>query len=531
MKIRNQSILITISALACLSYFYITPGYLHPAEDASILFNYAQNFKETGVISYYPGGPAVDGSTDFLYLLLISLVMNFIHDAYSAALLVSGISTMLMLFFIFKLLDTKSKGLQYITLFLILFSQQIWAAILGYGTFFFAMMICWVILSYWKGNITTLSWVSALAVISRPDALVTVLPLLLHKIYSEQEKPLKNISKTFLFFGLPLLLYGAFRWWYFGKILPLSFDVNTAGNDKVWGLFPIHSIYHVREYAIYYISPGLIGLLLYIIKSKFKIKSKYYILILSTIILPMLAYLAIRENLDFSRRYFIVPYIGLVIVSALFIRNYKSITLSFFSILLLIRIVMISMEQGSKSLAHYYNNIYNLAQELSKYPEVKLATSEAGIITWKSRLATMDIWGLNTPELTNRLINKQDLKDWNPDLIYIHAAEIDYVYVPDDSLKTVKNWLNMTHVVVNEIVEQDYSTFLVPFDFRAYRDDHFENVGLLKSLLKFISEKRNIKRQPIYRNELFAIHLNSPYRAELKQLIEKFGGKQIYIKK
>ncbi|MCZ2393816.1 MAG: hypothetical protein LC105_08180 [Chitinophagales bacterium] len=531
MKIRNQAILITLSAFACFFYFYITPSYLHPAEDAAILFNYAQNLKETGVISYYPGGPAVDGSTDFLYLLLIALVMNFVHDAYSASLLVSGLSTMLMLFFIFRLLDTKSKGLQYITLFLILFSQQIWAAILGYGTFFFAMMMCWVILSYWKGNIVTLSWVSVLAVISRPDALITVLPLLLHKLYQSQDKYFKNILKILLYFGIPIVAYGVFRWWYFGKILPLSFDVNTAGKDKVWRLFPIHSIYHVREYAIYYIYPGLIGLFIYFAKSKFKIRTNYYVLIISTIVLPMLAYLTIRENLDFARRYFIIPYIGVVIVSTLLIRNYKSITLSFFTFLLLIRIGIISIEQGSKSLAHYYNNIFDLAQDLSKYPNTKLATSEAGIITWKSRLQTLDIWGLNTPELTNRLITKADLMAWNPDLVYIHAAEIDYVYVPDDSLKTVKNWLNMTHVVVNHLVNEHYLTYIVPFDYREYKGEQYENIGLAKSALKFISEKRNKKHLPVYRKELFAIHPNSPQRAELIQVIEKFGGKQIYLKK
>ena len=69
MKIRNWTLLITLSALSSIFYFYFTPSYLHPAEDATILYNYARNLKETGVISYYPGGPAVDGSTDFLFLL------------------------------------------------------------------------------------------------------------------------------------------------------------------------------------------------------------------------------------------------------------------------------------------------------------------------------------------------------------------------------------------------------------------------------------------------------------------------------
>ncbi len=526
MKIRNWTLLITLSALACFFYFYITPGYLHPAEDATILYNYAQNLKETGVISYYPGGPRVDGSTDFLFLLLVSGTMHFVSDAYQAALWVSGISTMLMLFFTFRLLDTKSLSLQYLALLLIVFSQQIWAAVLGYGTFLFAMSMCWVILAYWKGNIRYLSIVSFIAVLCRPDALITVLPLLLHKIYTDKGPVMRKITHVILYFGLPMIAYGAFRHFYFGGILPLSFDINTKGYEKIWGIFLLNSIHHVKSYALYYIYPGLIGLVLYFAKSKFKIKKEYYVLIISTIVLPMLAYMTIRENLDFSRRYFIVPYIGLVLTMCLFIRNYKSIIMSIFGIFLLIKVADTSIDQGTKCLNLYYNNIYGLSTELAKYPDLKLATSEAGIITWKSRWPSLDLWGLNTPELTNKLVTQEDLRAWNPDLIVIHAAETDYVYVSEDSLKTEKSWLNMTHQVVHSIHDEQYLTYLVPFDNRTYKEDHPANVGLLKSLLKFISENN---QKITKRQELIAIHPKSERKTDLIKLIEKYGGKQFTI--
>lgn len=529
MKIRNWTLLITLSALASIFYFYFTPSYLHPAEDAAILFNYARNLKETGVISYYPGGPAVDGSTDFLFLLLISGVLHFVSDAYSAALIVSGVSTMLMLFFIFRLLDTKSLSLQYLALFLIIFSQQIWGAVLGYGTFLFAMVICWAILAFWKKNLKALSIISFIAVLCRPDALITVLPLMLYLIFQKRDRLTKNIGIAFLYFALPVILYGIFRWWYFGSILPLSFDINTAGDVKVLKVFLIGSIHHVKGYALYFVYPGLLGLLIYFIKSKFKIKSEYYILLISTVVLPMLAYLTIRENLDFAYRYMIIPYLGIVITMCLLIRNYKSIIISIFSIFLLIKVGYTSVNQGAKSLNHYYNNIYDLSDELSLYPDVKIATSEAGIITWKSKLKTMDIWGLNTPSLTNRLVTKEDLHEWNPDIIYIHAAEVDYVYIPDDSLKNIKNWLTMTHHVMNTMHDDEYLTYLVPYDNRAYKEVELTNIGLFKSILKYISENKSKEAQPIYRQELFGIHPEAKNKAELIKTIEKHGGKQYTI--
>lgn len=527
MKIRNWTLLITLSALACFFYFYITPGYLHPAEDATILYNYAQNLKETGVISYYPGGPRVDGSTDFLFLVLISGAMHFVCDAYQAALLVSGLSTMLMLFFIFRLLDTKSLSLQYIALFLVVFSQQIWAAVLGYGTFLFGMVICWTALAYWKGGLRYLSIVSVIAILCRPDALVTVTPLLLHKLYTDRSRIPQKAVSLLLYFVLPLAGYGAFRYFYFGSFLPLSFDINTAGYDKMWGIFPINSIHHVKGYAIHYVYPGLLGLLIYFIKSRFKIRQEYYVLIISMIILPMLAYLTIRENLDFSRRYFIVPYLGIVLTMCLLVRNYKSIIISIFGILLLIKAGNTSIQQGAKSLNHYYNNIYDLSGELSGFSHLRLATSEAGIVTWRSRMQTMDLWGLNTPELTNRLVTQEDINLWNPDLIVLHAAERDYVYVPGDSLKTEKNWLNMTHQVVHNLYENQYLTYLVPFDNRMYKEDQLANLGLLKSFLKFISENN---QRISTRQELIAIHPKCPDKAELMHIIEKYGGKQFAIR-
>lgn len=529
MKIRNWTLLITLSALASIFYFYFTPSYLHPAEDATILYNYARNLKETGVISYYPGGPAVDGSTDFLFLLLISGALHFLSDAYSAALMISGISTMLMLFFIFRLLDTKTLSLQYLALLLIVFSQQIWAAVLGYGTFLYAMVICWAILAFWKESLRTLSIVSFIAVLCRPDALITVIPLLLYQVLKKRDKLYRNIVMVIIFFAIPLICYGIFRWWYFGSVLPLSFDINTAGKEKVMGLFLIQSVHHVKAYALYYIYPGLLGLLIYFIKSKFKVKSEYYVLLASTVVLPMLAYLTIRENLDFAYRYMIIPYIGIVITMCLLIRNYKSIIITVFGILLLAKVGYTSVNQGSKSLTHYYNNIYDLSEELSQYPDVKLATSEAGIITWKSKLKVMDVWGLNTPSMTNHLVTKEDIHAWNPDLIYIHAAEEDYVYVPKDSLKNVKGWLTMTHNIMNTLHDDQYLIYLVPFDNRSYKEVEFTNVGLFKSILKFISENKKRATSPVYRQELFGIHPDAKNKAELIQIIEKYGGKQFTI--
>lgn len=529
MKIRNWTLLLTLSALGCFFYFYLTPVYLHPAEDAAILFNYAQNLRETGVISYFPGGPKVDGTTDFLFLLATSAASYLTPDTFKAALGISALAVMLMMFFIFRLLDTRDLSLQYLTLFLVFFSQQIWAAVLGYGTMLYAMLICWTILAYWRGKLQTLAFVSFLAFMARPDALITIIPLLMHKTWAEKGKLNIKLLQFMLFFLVPTAAYLAFRYFYFGSLLPLSFDVSTAGNDKVWGLFPINSIHHVKGYAIHYIWPGLVGLALFIAMKKFKIEPGYFVLILATILLPMLAYMVIRENLDFARRYFIVPYLGLILTIGLLSRNYKSIILTIFGLMLLVKVGFTSFQTGVNSLNHYYNNMFLIGTAMGELPSMKLATSEAGIIPWKSRYQTLDLWGLNTPEFTHKLVQPEDIAAWNPDLVVLHAGEEDYILTMADDQDSVKNWLNLSRQVIRAMYKGEYMIYIVPFDWRQYKPATLDSHGLLKSFFKWLSEQQ--KRPPTSRKDLIGIHPDSAYKKELMAIIENHGGKPFILKK
>ena len=526
MKIRNWSLLITLSALACFFYFYVTPSFLHPAEDAAVLFNYAQNFKQTGAISYYIGGPHVDGNTDFLFMILVSLFMHVFTDAYIAALAVSALATMLTMFFIFKILDTKSLSLQYLALLLIFFSPQIWSSVLGFGTYFFAMIISWVIFSFWKENLQMLSITSFIAIMSRPEAIFVTIPLLWYILHIRHRGTfLRKIRQIALYFILPLLLYGIFRIYYFGQLLPTVFNFGVDGTQKVLGSSHYNSFFNTKWYVLHVISPGLLGLFLYCLKEKFKIRNKYYILIFSTILLPLFVSLLTRLELDYTSRSFIISYIGLVITICLFIRNYKSITLSVFGIILLWFVGKNSIGNGVKSLNHFYNNTYNLSSELATLSNLKIATSEPGILAWRSQKPTLDLWGINTPELSKRIATQKDIDLWNPDLIYLHANPKNYISVPADSLKSAKTWNNMALQVIHLIKKEDYLVFTIPYDNRNYKEDRPSNMGLLKSLLKFISDSNE---KISNRQDIIAINSNSKNRSQLLNMVEKYGAK-LYV--
>lgn len=527
MKIRNWTLLITLSGLACFFYFYITPVYLLPAEDAAILFNYAQNLKETGVISYYPGGKPVDGTTDFLFMLLVSGAMHFFDDAYLAALAVSAFSAMLTMFFVFRTLDTRTLSIQYLALFLFFFSQQIWAAVLGYGTIFYAMTLAWVVLSYWRGKFWALCIASSIALLARPDAIIIVLPLLIHKLIAQKGAAGKKAVQLTTLFILPLALYIGFRHWYFGSVLPLSFSVAMNGEDKVWGLFPVQSIHHVKGYALYYIWPGLLGLAVFMIKQKFRFEPGYYILILSMIVLPMLSFLLIRPDLDFAHRYFIAPYMGLLITFTLLIRNHKSIIITIFGLVLLMATAFQSFRQGVRNLNLYHNNVYKIADDLSVLSNGKMATSEAGILPWKSRFKTLDLWGLNSPELNQRLPEREDLSSFNPDIVYLHGSIDNYSLLPYEQISTEKIWTNLIYRTVCILHEQEYVFYLVPFDTRRYKSETPQHEGLLKSFFTWLADQNN--ETPGNRTDLVAINPKSIHKKDLAAIIEARGGEAFIL--
>src|SRR5262245_62093008 len=61
--------------------------FAHPAEDAFILFKYAENLARGHGIVYFAGGPRTEGATDFLWLGLLSLSVAAGIDVALAALL------------------------------------------------------------------------------------------------------------------------------------------------------------------------------------------------------------------------------------------------------------------------------------------------------------------------------------------------------------------------------------------------------------------------------------------------------------
>ncbi|MBW8011157.1 MAG: hypothetical protein FVQ83_07950 [Chloroflexi bacterium] len=205
----------------------IIPG-ARTIDDAFITFRYARNILAGDGFVYNPGEQVL-GTTTPLYTLLITLLgafsggvdapfpqlalgFNALADALSVILLIK----------IGELLGSRRAGLG-AALFWAMAPFSVTFAIGGLETSLvvFIMLATWA--AYIQGRYTLTALLAALSLIARPDILLLILPLAFDRIFFDQKRRGKAISKKeFLAFLLPTLVWFGFAAFYFGNPLPHS---------------------------------------------------------------------------------------------------------------------------------------------------------------------------------------------------------------------------------------------------------------------------------------------------------------------
>ncbi len=79
------------------AFFIISLLFIHPAEDAVILYEYSNTLANTGVISYGNIGTPIEGATDFLWMVAISLFHFVGINEYTASLMITSLSLYLLI--------------------------------------------------------------------------------------------------------------------------------------------------------------------------------------------------------------------------------------------------------------------------------------------------------------------------------------------------------------------------------------------------------------------------------------------------
>ncbi|MEO0896674.1 MAG: hypothetical protein AAFY71_09770 [Bacteroidota bacterium] len=480
-----------------------------PAEDAMILFRYVRNLAESGIISYNGNSyQAVEGSTDFLWMICLSTFHFLNLPIYLSALLLSFIGMALAWVQLRKTFPSKDKVWMWGVMAIVL-APQWWAGIQGFSVLWFTGLICWFFSSVLREKPWEVALASLCCCLTRPDAVVFVLPLLGFLAF-KQEKRAKYYLPILFGFVLPGALYFAWRWNYFQAFLPLPFYVKGM-QEKDLGLFSSASVIYLLIYLIRYV-----GLLILPVSMKArKWKPQSWAFFLGGVLIPSLFYMTVVLEQNVAHR-FVMPI--LLAVLFLFLMNWEQMKrpIWWMAIYLLLSSGY-SFTYFVRTLPLQYDQIAHLGQELSRYPG-KLATTEAGKIPFYSDWETLDLWGLNSPELSLQLPDSAILSSFEPDLIYLddETAVSLLIQQIDSPYRKQKEWDNMVFNSLKYGIETgSYSYYWIPV-----QEDKSNWSVWDKGLFSSISNSYTNKEDLILLNNSFS------YFDEVERLILMHRGRK-----
>lgn len=496
--------------LACLPllwfFFKLLPAYTHPSDFSTANFIYAENFNQLKIWCYDASSSIrFDDSSNFLYVLSLWAFIHFLKfSTVKAAMAVTAISMLFSVHLLHKIIDSRFWNVHLLVLGLLFMSTQVWAGVLGDEVIFQGMLWLMAVHAFWKHRYLWLMVASSLNIMARPDNLIIVLPLIIasYADYSELKERDKSkfiyrrIRRTINFLFIPLLAFFTYRFFYFGKIMPYNWLHHSLDTDKRFGIFNYEATNYLKHYLRYYMAPLLAGVLFFFLKERKRLKIRYYALALCLVLLPMLyvCSYAQDENLAFKNHYAI--YLGLITLSLLFIRDYRSISQSFTTAVFVFFFgFKISITYFEKTLQSANDNQYYIANDLAQIHNGKAIVYYDNFIGWLTEWQVTFASGKHTRD--GHTLSADEL-----------SASLADIIVTDDPKNIAA-------------LKEKYEDYLVPLNVRQYEHETEPDNSLDKFFYKY-AHKTPV-RKDVYLHILVWKYGNN-YRDIHDTLIEH-GGK------
>lgn len=397
----------------------------HPHEDAYILFLYSENLSETGRISYFAGGAPAEGATDFLWMVLIAalhsigipsglaaVVLNTLGVALAAgivaeAILRSGISP------VFAIVTVPFLAL--------LMPMQS-----GYGGFsapLFSALCLLLVRMLWLAPGKALFLVPILSLVLglfRPDGVIIGVVATLVGLGFVSAERRRRYLQVMLAAGCLGVVYFAWRYMYFGELLPLPLIVKTASTEFLPGLSTIEKW---RDAIIFILVAALFTV--------WNLPQKRRLLLA---LLPLGCHLAAlgftvqSQNIAFRFEAPQTLAIVMIAVSGLAVDlSARRIRLGILLLLLCLVQLVKDGERGGDQISYLTNDDYInffpqlIAPNISE--DTTVALTEAGRFAYWTSGEMIDLVGLNTAYTAHNGASADFLAEIRPDLIFIHVAK------------------------------------------------------------------------------------------------------------
>ena len=483
--------LVVFGGLFLLSYVYIIP-----AEDAVILYEYAKNFAQTGLITYGGATVPIEGATDFLWMVVIAFFKVLGINEFTTALFINFLCLALMASLFRNSIEKLLVGAAF------LLTPFLYSSLSGFSTITFSTL--YVLAIKLLLDRSKYLYVSILVLcLVRPDGVVwgaglVLIRMLQCKTFDEFKV---EISRGLSWLVVPGLIYFTLRYWYFGEIFPLPFLVKSSSTANLL-IFHLGSLQAIGA-VLFPVILTVIALL------KDKKQATQFILLF---LLPIIFYASMTLTQNFGNRFLAPMFFGGLY---LFSRQYE-VRATIIFVLLSVYIMLGKTTITAQSVANSSNEtIYYLAKDL-KQMHGKMLVTEAGRLTYYSDWYSDDSWGLNTPKYAHRLITAEDVRQGNYDLIVAHCS-LDTLNPKHDLIHDgQRSWDNQCKTLVSVIRQGDFSVHLVPF--------LKENFSLKNTIKSFLNVGGSTPTQSCERYDIYAVSNQFQDREKLERLLYKHGG-------
>ena len=411
---------ITISALTLLAWHnrFIL-------DDAFISFRYAYNLVQ-GKGLVFNEGERVEGYTNFLWTLAMSIPLFLGYDPVSFSLVAGIIFFILSLIFTFKLssLIFNSRDMGLLTIILLgtnyTFSSYATSGLETQMQACIFVITVFILVTFLQTHdwgpliLLQFSLLLSAALLTRLDSallVIVVLTITLYLIPTEKRVMVQKLMRiSVLLVPLMIIIGGWFIWKlsYYGSILPNTFYAKAMPSITS----PKKGLYYICIFMISYLLIPFPFLFLAALKTFFN-KSNFKMIILSTVILLWLLYI-VSVGGDFMEFRFMVPILPLLFILIVWL-TFVFIQRTWIRLTLILLVLSGSLHH-TLTFGKYMNTkfvetidqlyghvthdkwekIGNVLGRSFHYDQnISIATGAVGAITYYSRLRTIDWYGLN----------------------------------------------------------------------------------------------------------------------------------------
>jgi len=390
------------------------------SDDAYISFRYAENFASgNGIV--YNAGERVEGYTNFLWVIIMSVFKKFGIDLLTGARIISLISAVgmiLLTYFISVQIFEMFGPVSFLSAYLVAINPGfvLWS-FSGMETLFFSFTVlsgltC-VLLYLQKGRVLLLyssSLLFLIASLTRPEGVLFFAGSFLFMLIFNRQNASESFTHRLKKLALPVVIFMAaygyyfnWRYGYYGQLLPNTFYAKTGFEDQ-----QLKGFYYCFKFVRESMAGGFLLIFpIYILKEIFSdVRIRFMFFILGIYIFYIISIGG--DNLLVQR--FFVPVISLIFTlvalgSASIVAKLKSGTLLKFivSIFFIIYPLTVLLDTrafpmlGVESTMLHYKNMEKAGIWLKEnsLPGETVAVESAGIIPYFSGLKSYDRLGLN----------------------------------------------------------------------------------------------------------------------------------------